>query len=106
VDLLWLVQAVIAIGCVLGFAVEGRRAFAVLAEHRGSALAEAMVVVGFGLIVIALANVLTALATSLELGGSVGPWGDLRQIGGTAVRGVLVTLVLYLVIRRPLRPPR
>jgi hypothetical protein len=51
-----------------------------------------------GLFIIAAANVATAYATGISP-----PWDDLRQWGGTMVRGALIVLAVYMVLIGPFK---
>lgn len=84
IDPIWLLQAFGALICALVFA------WIVGYLMRGDdPISRLDAIVGMsGLTVIALGNVMTAFATAIG-------WMQLRDFGGTSVRGALLVLALY-----------
>lgn len=96
-DLAWTLQAVAAAVATGLFAYEVVRAYMYDRRYPDDPIGEAGIVTAASLTLIAFANILTSWSAALSP-----DWVELRDFGGTMVRGTLLILAVYLVLKRPL----
>jgi hypothetical protein len=100
-QIFWLGQAALTTVVTLGFLLVLRRA---IIGRRGQPVkvrrdTDHSVVVATGLVLIAAGNVVTSASIALDISGGI-------EMGGIVIRGVLLTLSIYLVAVGPWHPRR